>query len=209
MPGMRGMGLGAVLLLMAAAMPGQQRRGAAAEDAEKIPGQTFRDARSGVSFDVPGGWLLTKKDHEVSTFRLDARRTRRKTGLRAVANIGFNPFPASTFSGAFVYFSVTPQSTRAACVRQAAGKTRLPSEDRAGIKFARGHDEHYRICVDAKDEVYTAFRRGSCLRFDLAMNKFCGGEVSGVREMTAEQMDDVVDRMVGILETVKVGKGGW
>src|SRR5579859_141306 len=82
----------------------------------------FHDSRSGVSFQVPAGWDLNRKDRQVSTFNLDARSTIKSTQLRAVANITFNPFPLSTFSGAYFYVSFTPRLSATACARQASVK---------------------------------------------------------------------------------------
>jgi hypothetical protein len=35
------------------------------------------------------------------------------------------------------------------------------------------------------------------------MNNFCGGEVSGVKDVTAQQLDEVRRRMEAILATVR------
>ena len=35
---------------------------------------TFHDQNYKISFDYPANWTFTQKDHEISTFRLDARR---------------------------------------------------------------------------------------------------------------------------------------
>src|SRR5277367_6057754 len=80
----------------------------APSDPKIPPARSFSDPHSGVTFQVPAGWALTRKDHEVSTFSLDARSATHSTQMRAVANITFNPFPLSTFSGAYFYASLTP-----------------------------------------------------------------------------------------------------
>jgi len=159
-----------------------------------------------VSFDVPANWNFSRHDHEISTFRLDARSAARTTQLRAVASVPENPFPESTFSGAYFYFSVTPHLNDAACARQAvpaAHGRRDGASEIAGISYAHGHDEQTAICTVQRDEIYTTYRRGSCYRFDLAINNFCGGEVSGVRDITPKELDQVRSRLESILETVR------
>ena len=180
---------------------GQQRN-----DAEPTSpaARSFHDAKYGVRVQVPAGWNFTQKDGELSTFHLDARSAGRKAQLRAVATLAFNPYPASTFSGALFYFSVQPQTSEAECATEASGKT-TPKEARVnGVIFAYGHDEHGTICVEARDEVYTTRRADSCYRFDLVMNSFCGGEVSGAEDMTQAQMDDIRKRLESILNTVVI-----
>ena len=73
----------------------------------------------------------------------------------------------------------------------------------AGIPFSHGHDEQKDICITQRDETYTTYRRGACYRFDLAMNNFCGGEVSGVKDITAKELDEVRGRLMSILQTVR------
>ena len=168
--------------------------------------KTFHDSSYKVSFDYPADWVLARKDGEISTFRLDARTATRATNLRAVASIPENPFPASTFSGAYFYLSVTPHSSDALCARQAvpaAAHERTAVKQFGGVSYVHGHDEQKNICTTARDEVYTTFRRGACYRFDLAMNNFCGGEVSGVKDVTQTELDTVRDRMESILKTVR------
>ena len=164
--------------------------------------QTFRDTRFGVKFRVPAGWKLVRRDGEVSTFHLDARTAPRRSQVRGVASIDFNPFPMTTLSGAMFYFSVEPHTSDAECAKQAA----KPGQERefqeiGGMTFAHGHDEHGDICVEARDEVYTAYRKGSCYRFDLEINTFCSVS-SGAQEITDRQLDNIVSRMTGILSTV-------
>ena len=174
----------------------------------------FRDGHFGVEFQVPEGWTLNRKDGEVSTFHLDARSASPKAQLRSVATIGFNPYPYSTFSGALFYYSVERHTTDEECARQASGPNPERSkvsvlehkhdvQDIDGMNFAHGHDEHGDVCVEARDEVYTAFRRGSCYRFDLAMNTFCAIS-SGAMDVTDGQVEEIDQRMADILSTVKL-----
>jgi hypothetical protein len=173
--------------------------------------RTFHDPAYKISFDYPADWTFSRRDGEISTFHLEARSAPPATRLRAVAAIPENPFPESTFSGAHVYLSVTPHSTGASCAMQAAAgmraqgkaEAKAPVSQIAGIAFAHGHDEQRHICTTDRDEVYTTLRKGACYRFDLAMNNFCGGEVSGVKDVTAQQLDEVRRRMEAILATVR------
>jgi hypothetical protein len=171
--------------------------------------KTFSDPVFKVSFRYPADWLFTRRDREISTFRLDARTAPRTTVMRAVTSVPENPFPASTFSGAYFYLSVTPRSTDALCASQAAGpegatSRRRPEVSQVGeLSFAHGHDEQRQICTTVRDEVYTVFHRGACFRFDLAANNFCGGEVSGVKDITPGELEQVFGRLQGILETVR------
>jgi hypothetical protein len=170
--------------------------------------RSFSDPRSGISFQVPAGWNLTRKDHEVSTFSLDARSATRSTQMRAVANITFNPFPLSTFSGAYFYASLTPHVSDADCARQASALNSHPATSTtvAGTPFTHGYDEHGGICTESRDEIYTTPRNGACYRFDLVINNFCGGDVSGVRDMTPQELDSVRKRLQAILATVQFDK---
>ncbi len=169
------------------------------------PAQTVEDARAHVSFHLPPGWMLTRRDGEISTFRLDARTAPRKADLRAAASLGFNPFPLSTFSGALFYLSVTPHISSTACAAQATAKPAkpLPAAVVGDVKFTRGKDEHGHICTESRDVAYTALRGGSCVRFDLAVNSFCGGEVSGAQDLTDAQLGSLFKRMEGILDSVQ------
>ena len=202
--------------------------------AQKQATHTFHDRASHVSFEYPAGWTFAERDHEISTFHLDARTAPKKAQMRAVVAIPANPFPASTFSGAYVYFSVTPHTSAAACAREAvppaitkaeeerrAAETRVTASDSgagdgavilsekpqrvqiAGIAFMRGRDEQREVCITQHDDVYTTRHAGACVRFDLAINNFCGGEMSGVRDMTPAQLEDVRARLRAILETVR------
>lgn len=167
--------------------------------------QLYRDGHFGVRFRVPDGWTLNRKDGEVSTFHLDARSAAPNARLRSVLAIQFNPYPFSTFSGALFYFSVEPHTTDLECAREATGSTARvkDTQDIGGMSFVHGHDEHGNICVEARDEVYTAYRKGSCYRFDLAMNTFCAVS-SGAADMTDTQLEQIDQRMADILSTVKL-----
>ena len=94
------------------------------------PAHAFHDTHYGVSFQIPAAWNFSRKDADLSTFNLDARTAPRNTQMRAVANIAFNPFPASTFTGALFYFSVTPHTTEAECSAQASAE---PQQDRKSV----------------------------------------------------------------------------
>jgi len=171
----------------------------------------FRDSKFGVRFRVPPGWDFNRKDRQVSTFRLDARSAVPRSEMRAVANIDFNPYPLSTLSGALFYFSVERHTTDAECERQATGfaassadqhnDTHSDLQNIGGMDFTHGHDEHGKICVEARDDVYTAFRKGSCYRFDLTVNTFCSVS-SGALDLSDSQMRDIEQRMTHILSTV-------
>jgi hypothetical protein len=196
------------LLAVFAAVAQAQLKPTSTPDAGTPPAHAFHDSRSGVTLQIPAGWELTRKDGEVSTFRLDARSSTKSTQFRAVANITFNPFPRSTFSGAYFYTSFTPHLSDAECTRQASARNSHPvtTTPIAGIPFSHGYDEHGGVCTESRDEVYTATRRGSCYRFDLVINNFCGGDVSGVREMTPKELDSIRKRLEAILATVQFDK---
>ena len=177
-----------------------------AQSAPAVPAQrSFHDPAYRIAFNYPANWNFTRRDREISTFRLDARTAARTTLMRAVVSIPENPFADSTFSGAYLYFSVTPHLNDAACARQAAptvqGRRGGVSEI-AGISFAHGHDEQRAICITQRDEVYTTLRRGACYRFDLAINTFCG-QASGVRDITPKELDAVRGRLEAILGTIR------
>jgi len=164
--------------------------------------QDFRDAQFGVRFKVPPGWEITRRDHEVSTFRQDARTAPPKLQMRSVVSLDFNPFPQSTLAGALVYYSVQKHAKATECVEQAAGKGEPnDTQEIGGMMFVHGHDEHGQVCIEARDEVYTAYRKGACYRFDLELNTFCSVS-SGAAEITEKQMADIEARMAGILSTV-------
>jgi hypothetical protein len=163
----------------------------------------FHDTRYGVRFVVPPGWSFGRKDHQVSTFHLDARTAPRKAEMRGVASIQFNPFPESTFSGAWFYFSVEGHSNDRECARQASRLVRASRdvETIGGMDFVHGHDERGQICVELRDDVYTAYRKGSCYRFDLTVTTFCAIS-SGAQEISDGQLADIRGRFEGILGSV-------
>lgn len=175
----------------------------------------FHDPIYHVSFDYPATWTFSRVDGEISTFHLDARTAPRRAELRAVVAFPENPFPASTFTGGYLYFSVTPRTSASACRQQAAPPVSSPHRPGsksagqpatvaiAGISFAHGHDELKNICITQRDEAYTARRGDACLRFDLAINTFCGGEVSGVKDITVGELEGVRARLQSILMTIR------
>jgi hypothetical protein len=164
--------------------------------------QLFHDGHYGVTFRVPPGWNFTRRDGEVSTFHADARTAPHTAEMRGVASIDFNPYPYSTLSGAMLYYSVARHAHENECALQASSKGISPDVQAiGGITFSHGHDEHGDMCVEARDEVYTAYRKGSCYRFDLEVNTFCSVS-SGAQELTSNQLHDVEQRMTSILSTV-------
>jgi hypothetical protein len=169
------------------------------------PAHPFHDSRYGVTFTIPAAWNLNRKDSEVSTFRLDAPTATHATQLRAVATISFNPHPYSTFSGALFYFSVTPHTTPTQCSAQASAQAprTITTTPIAGINFTHGYDEHGTICTESRDEIYTTPRNNACYRFDVVINTFCGGDVSGVQDITPHELDAVRHRMQTILDSVE------
>lgn len=169
------------------------------------PARTVHDLRDRLVFDLPAGWNYSRRDGEFSTFALDARSADDATQLHAAAMLDFNPFPYSTFSGALFYVSATPQATALSCGNEAPAPDahRSPPALIDGTSFKRGYTEHGGSCVESRDDVYTALRGSSCLRFDLVINTFCGGEVSGARDMTPEQLNAVRGRMEGVLHSVR------
>ena len=170
---------------------------------------TFHDVRSGVTFQVPAGWNLTRKDGEVSTYAQDVHSTLKSSQVRAVVNITFNPYPTSTFSGAYLYLSYAPRSTQADCDHQTAVlKPGHPASTKqiGGITFNRGYDEHGEICVESRNDIFTAMHNNACYRFDFVINSFCGGDVSGVRDISPKELDSVRQRLESILSTVQFDK---
>ena len=163
----------------------------------------FHDSRYGVGFEVPAGWSFGRRDHQVSTFHIDAHSAPRKAQLRGVASILFNPFPSSTFSGAWFYFSVEPHSNDRECAGQASRSVGAEQslEDIGGMDFVHGHEESGRTCVELRDDTYTAYRKGACYRFDLTVTTFCAIS-SGAQEMSGQQLEDIQGRLDGILESV-------
>ena len=168
------------------------------------PARHIRETRAGISYDLPAGWNFSRQDGDLSTFALDARSSLPHTQMYGVAQIAFNPFPVSTFSGALFYSSVTPHSSPLACSNQATAPVSHPSGTVSigGALFRHGYAEHGGSCTESRDEVYTALVGTSCYRFDLVINTFCGGEVSGARDMTDRELEAVRQRLEAILKTV-------
>jgi hypothetical protein len=168
----------------------------------------FQDQQFRVKFEVPPGWEFTTKDGEVSSFHADLAEVPAKFELRGVASMTFNPFPMSTLGGAMFYFSVGPKVGEDSCLRGALPEQKkIRKEDRqdiGGMKFVHGHDEGGEICTEERDEVYAAYRKGSCYRFDLKINTFCAVS-SGATEISGRELQDIETRMVGILSTVELG----
>lgn len=202
--------LASLLLAASFAAHGQLAASSKPRDPSLPPPRHIHDIRYGVTFDLPAGWNVTERDGDVSTFALDARTAAGNARMREVAQLAFNPFPSSTFSGALFYFSVTPHSTERGCAAQASAQAPRVTGNAniGGITFAHGYDEHGAICTEARDEIYTALRRGACLRFDLVLNTFCGGDVSGVRSMSPAEIDAVRKRLENILTTVHFDPDG-
>jgi hypothetical protein len=191
-----------VAMLMATGVARAQISVPAEASANAKP-MVFHDSRYGVGFEVPAGWSFGRKDHQVSTFHIDARSAPRKSQMRGVASILFNPFPSSTFSGAWFYFSVEPHSNDRECARQASRsvKAERELENIGGMDFVHGHEESGRMCVELRDDTYTAYRKGACYRFDLTVTTFCSIS-SGAQEISERQLEDIRGRMDGILESV-------
>ena len=178
---------------------------APAKEPTNPPARDVRDALDHLILHLPAGWNFTRKDGELSTFHLDARTAPRKSRLHIAANLAYNPYPLSTFSGAIFYVSSTAGLSAADCAAETTTKPFDPLPPGLVDKqtFARGKDEHGQICTEARDVAYTALRNKSCLRFDLAVNTFCGGEVSGAEELTANQLQSIYTRLTTILDSVR------
>jgi hypothetical protein len=43
----------------------------------------------------------------------------------------------------------------------------------------------------------------ACYRFDLAINNFCGGQVSGMKDISEKELDQVRGSLEAILATVR------
>lgn len=163
----------------------------------------FRDARYGLSFHVPAGWNFEKQDGQLSNFGVDVRSTTRKLDVRGVATINYNPYPVSTFAGATFYYSVTPRSDAASCTAQAVKTPMKPESDLriSGLPFHHGRDQHGNVCTESRDDVFTAMRGKSCLRFDLVVNTFCA-QSSGAMEISSQQLGDIDTRLASILDSI-------
>ncbi len=169
------------------------------------PPQNYVDPVSHLYFHVGPGFRLERRDKVLSTFHMDARTAPAAAQLRAVAGMEFNPFPASTFSGGMVAYSVATGVGSAACEAQVrvAPEKKLATMKLGGVPFWRGLDEHGGICTEHRTVTYTAEVKGSCVRFDLTVNTFCGGEVSGAIDMTDLQLADVFRRLERVVDTVE------
>ena len=167
----------------------------------------FHDARYRVSFHVPAGWNFEKRDGVISNFGVETRTSRARSDVRGVAELNFNPWPPTTFSGALFYYSVIPNATASTCAAQTStrGMKPLPKAEISGIPFRHGRDNHGAVCTEARDEAFAAMRGSSCLRFDLVINTFCG-ETSGAMDMNPDQIRDIQMRLAGILGSVQIGK---
>ena len=174
------------------------------EPAHPEPAATsYRDPKYRLSFQVPAGWNFERHDGVLSNFGVDTRATRRNLDVRGVAAINYNPYPVSTFASASFYYSVLPKSTPQNCAEQAASGPVKPlgEAEIGGMSFRHGRDQHGRVCTESRDEVFTALRGKSCLRFDLVVNTFCS-ETSGAMEISPNQLHDVDSRLAGILGSV-------
>jgi len=200
----------ALLILASAASTAQQARSLLARRPDIVneptapPPQRVHLLNSGLTFDLPAGWNVARRDGELSTFALDARSSLPGTRFRSVAQLAFNPFPYSTFAGALFYTSVTPHSSALQCSNQATAPASHPitTAQVGNVPFKHGYNEHGEVCTEERDEIYTALRGSTCYRFDLVINTFCGGEISGSRDMTAQQLEAVRHRLETILNTV-------
>jgi hypothetical protein len=165
----------------------------------------FRDRSYGVAFHVPAGWNFERKDGILSNFGKDVRSARRGLDVRGVAAINFNPYPPTTFAGAMFYYSVLPHSDANACAVQATTGHLKPKADVpiGGVVFKHGQDQHGTICTESRDEVFTALRGRSCLRFDLVVNTFCA-QSSGAMEITPDQLGDVNTRLGNMLGSIRI-----
>jgi hypothetical protein len=163
-----------------------------------------RDVSDHLTLHLPAGWNLSRRDGEISSFLLDARTVPRTSRLHLAASLAFNPYPQSTFSGAVFYVSSTPGVSAAACAAETTTKPfeSLPPASVDGQTFARGKDEHGQICTESRDVAYSARRRNSCLRFDLTIHTFCGGDVSGAEDLSADQLQAIYSRLKTILNSV-------
>lgn len=172
------------------------------------PPQNYVDPRTRMYFHLGPGFRLERRDGEMSQFHLDARTAPASAQLRAVAMMEFNPFPASTFSGGIVSYSVTPGLSAESCKLQTrvAPEKPLATMPVGGVPFARGLDEHGGICTEARNVTYTALRGHDCVRFDLTVNTFCGGDVSGAKDMTDMELASVFRRLEQVLDTVEFRK---
>jgi hypothetical protein len=179
---------------------------APAEPASPQPKATdFRDPIYKLSFHIPAGWNFERQDGILSTFAADVRTGRHDLDVRGVAALNYNPYPLTTFAGASLYYSVLPKSDAAGCAAQATTAPLKPQKDVviASKNFRHGEDMHGVLCTESRDEVYTALRGNSCLRFDLVINTFCA-KSSGAMEIAPSQLSDLNTRMTKILDTIHI-----
>jgi hypothetical protein len=168
---------------------------------------SFHDSRYHVAFQVPAGWNFERRDGVLTTFRTEVRSAKQPIEVRGVAAINFNPYPPTTFAGATFYYSVAPHSDVMSCAAQATTGHMKPKNDLqvAGLPFKHGQDEHGAVCTESRDEVFTALRGKSCLRFDLVVNTFCS-QTSGAMEITPAQLGDVNARLANMLGSVRIDR---
>jgi hypothetical protein len=186
--------------------PAARNASAPVEPANPQPKATdFRDPIYKLSFHVPAGWNFEKQDGVLSNFGADVRTSKRNLNVRGVAALNYNPYPLTTFSGASFYYSVLPKSDAAGCAAQATTAPLKPQKDAviASKPFRHGEDIHGVLCTESRDEVYTALKGNSCLRFDLVINTFCA-KSSGAMELSPTQLSDLNTRMTKILDTIHI-----
>jgi len=177
-----------------------------AEPEHPLPAaQDVHDAKYKLSWHVPAGWNFDRQDGALSDFHKDVRSAPQRSEVRGVASINFNPYPASTFSGATLYYSVLPVTSAAGCAAEAATKPVKPMGDAvfAGKTFKHGQDQHGAICTESRDEVYTVLQGRSCLRFDMVINTFCHAS-SGAMEISPTQLKDLNQRMAKMLDSIRL-----
>ncbi len=105
----------------------------------------FHDAKYGVRLRCRRGGASAARTTEVSTFRLSTRGRRRSERRCARwLRSRFNPFPLSTFSGAWFYFSVQPhRTTGGLCGAGGASAEGAGEVEKiGGMDLWHGHDEH-------------------------------------------------------------------
>jgi len=54
-----------------------------------------------------------------------------------------------------------------------------------------GYDEHGGICTESATRSTPRPTNNACYRFDAVINNFCGGDVSGVQDISEHELDDV------------------
>jgi len=168
---------------------------------------TLNDAKYHVSFRVPAGWDSERKDGVLSTFSKDVRSASSSLILRGVASINYNPYPASTFSGALFYYSIQPGMNADSCAAVTHSRTLKPAPDVKvnNVAFHHGHDEYGGTCTEARNDVYTTLSGTSCVRFDLVVNTFCP-QSSGAMPINEKQLNDIYGRLNGMLNSIHIQK---